>query len=156
MSSSIPSIDALHKEKNVKETSKMEMFNMVLNKCIEKIRYTNKQTDKTFIYFEVPQILIGHPMYDMKSCILYLKGQLSSKDYIVEFLDPFYLYIDWGSRKNTQEKRENFLSLLPSASERLKQQTKQLLDKFPETTKVEFVYDNSDTSKKKKNKKRRK
>ena len=55
--SKIPSINSLHKEKSVKEEGKFEIFNIVLNKCIEKIVYSNRHTDKTYVIFEVPKII---------------------------------------------------------------------------------------------------
>lgn len=93
----IPSVEYLQKQKSDKENSKLEIYKVVLNKCIEKIVYTNKHTDKTFIIFEVPQVLIGYPLYDMKSCLLYIIKKLFKHGYIIEFIEPFYLYIDWGS-----------------------------------------------------------
>ena len=68
----IPSISSLHDEKNSKNKSKLDIFKIVLNKCIEKIIYTNRHTEQTFVIFEVPKILIGYPSYNMESCILYI------------------------------------------------------------------------------------
>jgi tRNA (guanine-N1)-methyltransferase len=57
----IPSISSLHNEKQMKVTSSNDIYKTVLNKCIEKIVYTNRHTDKSFIIFEVPKILTsGH------------------------------------------------------------------------------------------------
>jgi hypothetical protein len=137
----IPSIDSLHKEKGVKENSKIEIFKTVLNKCVEKIVYTNRHTDKTFVIFEVPKILIGYPSYDMKMCILFLINQLSKKSYYVAFIEPFYLYIDWGTVNGSQSKNFNIIENIRTNNPKLKQQTKELLEKFPDTTKVEFVYE---------------
>ena len=140
--SKIPSIDSLHKEKNVKDEAKHEIFALVLKKCIEKIVYTNRHTDKTFIIFEVPKIMIGFPMYDMRSCILFMMSRLAQHGYIIEFIDPFYLYIDWGSNNLTTSTCS--LNIIPTSNpEKLKQQTKTLLKKFPDTSKVEFVYEDT-------------
>lgn len=143
MMSKIPSIDSLREEKSIKDNSKVDIFNMVLNKCVEKIIYTNRHTDKTFVIFEVPKILIGYPMYDMKTCILFLINKLSQNKYIVHFIEPFYLYIDWGSQVRVNVNSRNSL----------KEQTKRLLEKFPDTSKIEYVYAGSSKNKKK-NKKR--
>lgn len=137
-STGIPSIDSLYKERVVKENSKIEIFKTVLNKCVEKIVYTNRHTDKTFVIFEVPKILIGYPSYDMKMCIIFLINQLSKKNYYVTFIEPFYLYIDWGTVGKGTQSLGNIRTNNP---QKLKQQTKELLQKFPETTKVEFVYE---------------
>jgi hypothetical protein len=137
----IPSIVSLHQEKSQKENTKNDMFTIVLNKCIEKIVYTNKHTDKTYIIFEVPKILIGFPNYDMKSCILFIISKLSQKGYMIDFIEPFYLYIDWGSNHSiatSNDGRDTFnLSNFGSS----KQGTK-ILKKFP-NSKVEFVYEDT-------------
>lgn len=147
----VPTLESLRREKDVKQTSREEMFKIVLNKCIDKIVYTNRFTDKTFILFEVPQILIGFPTYDMKLCILFLKTVLSQHGYIVEFIDPFYLYIDWGGvGSGGSDKR------VATRSERLKQQTKKILEQFPNASKVEFVYEDSFPTLTSKRKKKRK
>lgn len=130
----IPSINELHKEKGVKDLAKIKIFENVLNRCVEKIVFTNKYTDQTFVIFEVPQILIGYPNYDFKICILYLMSQLAKKHYKVSFLEPFYLYIDWGSVNVSERVDKN---------EKLRKQTKELLKKFPNASKVEFVYENN-------------
>lgn len=141
----IPSIDALHREKSIKENKEMSVFTIVLNKCIEKIIYTNRHTAKTFVLFEVPQILIGYPAYDKKLCIMFLIQKLSEQGYLVSFIEPFYLHIDWCSpneRVHAYPKRTNMLT----------EQTQSLLKRFPNTSKVEFVFE--DTLNKKKKKKR--
>lgn len=129
----IPSIDSLHREKSTKEDCKIQIFNIVLSKCVEKIVYTNRNTDKTFVIFEVPKLLIGFPSYDMKLCILFLMKQLTHRNYIVSFIEPFYLLIDWGSNS----------SITSSKTDKLKRQTRDLLQKFPNTSKVEYIYEDA-------------
>lgn len=147
----IPSIKTLQEEKNVKENSKEQIFNIVLNKCIEKIVYTNRHTDKTFVIFEVPKLLIGYPSYDMKSCILFIINKLAGKGYLVDFIDPFYLYIDWGCGQNYSGNsyNNNFTNKFNVNSHMIKKN-------FPNAD-IEFIYEDNykNTSKKyKKNKKK--
>lgn len=157
----IPSIISLHKEKSTKESSKNDIFNIVLNKIVQKIVYTNRHTDQTYVIFEIPQILIGYPQYDMKSCILFVMNRLSSNGYMVEFVQPFYLYIDWGSTslQNSQNiVKQQMLNMNVSSKhkDKLRSQTKDLINKFPNTSKIEFVYEDEIKKKKrlKKNKKK--
>lgn len=149
----IPSISSLHDEKDTKEKTRNDMFTIVLNKCIEKIIYTNRHTDKTFVIFEVPRILIGYPLYDMKSCIVFLLQNLIKNDYYVEFIEPFYLYIDWGSRsynkKTTKDiNNENKHKTLKFNDE--------LIKKTLASPNIEIVYEDilSHLNKKKKKKKK--
>jgi hypothetical protein len=157
----IPSISSLHQEKFVKETNKIDIYNIVLNKIIEKILYTNRHTDKTYVIFEVPKILIGYPQYDMKSCILFIINKLSLNDYFVEFMDPFYIYIDWGSKESRRIKNEIPTPLyIPKFAvknaDNLKAQTKALLSQFPDTSKIEFVYEDKYKESNKQNNKNKK
>jgi hypothetical protein len=150
-SPSIPSISSLHDEKNTKEKTRNDMFTMVLNKCIEKIIYTNRHTDKTFVIFEVPRILIGFPSYDMNSCIVFLLQKLSKNNYYVEFIEPFYLYIDWGSSPNKPNKSQS------SSNTKNKTLTfnEDLIKKTLNAPKIEFVYEDLLSGLKKKKKKKK-
>lgn len=135
----IPSISSLHQEKSIKEKGKNDIFNIVLTKIIQKITYTNRHTEQTYIIFEIPKMLIGYPQYDMKSCILFVMNQLSNNGYIVEFVQPFYLYIDWGC---TNQKSVDYKgSLTTKHKDKLQIQTKALLSQFPNTSQIEFVYE---------------
>lgn len=143
----IPSINSLHDERNVKEKNRINMFKIVLNKCIEKIVYTNRHTDKTFVIFEVPRILIGYPFYDMKSCIVFLLQELIKNNYYVEFIEPFYLYIDWGSNKSSVAS--------PSIKKKTANFNEDLIRKTLNSPQIEFVYEDLLPTLKKKKKKKK-
>lgn len=128
----IPSVSSLQHEKQIKDSSKNDIFNIVLNKIVQKIIYTNRHTDQTYIIYEIPQILIGYPQYDMKSCILFVMERLASKNYFIEFVNPFYLYIDWGSQMNSN---------INNVSNKPKMLPKSILQKFPNTSKIEIIYE---------------
>lgn len=156
----IPNIDNLHAERYVKEKARNEIFTIVLNKCIDQILETNARTEHTFIYFEVPNIIIGFPGYDRLACIHFLINELTRENYKVEFIEPFYLYIDWS--KSTRPKNIDNLviqNIIPTSNpERLREQTKAILKKYPNASKIVFEYEdsrnsNSALSKNKKNKK---
>ena len=142
MEQSIPNINNLHNEKNVKEKIKTEAYILVLNKCIEKIVYTNKHTDQTYIFFDVPRFLIDYPFYDMNSCVMFIMNKLVPNNYTVSFIAPFYLYIDWSN-----DIKNNIFNNIP---EKLKIQTKELLKKYPDTTKVVYEYTDTKPSSSKK------
>ena len=128
----IPDIINLHKEKNKKEIIKNQMYDIVLNKCISNINNVNKFTDKTFILFEVPEIIPGFHNYNLLSCIKYLKEKFNEKNYIVTYIQPnptnprHILHIDWGSSKINVE---------------LLKKTNELLKKYPDISQVEYIYE---------------
>lgn len=131
----IPSVSSLNKERDRKLINTNDIYKIVLNKCVEKIVYTNKHTDKSFIIFEVPKILIGYTNYDLISCTIYIINELSKHGYIAQFVDPFYIYIDWGGSyvKKESEKKENPTNITS--------RTKQILKFFPDIEEVEYIYD---------------
>jgi hypothetical protein len=154
----IPSISSLHNEKNIKEKARNDMFTIVLNKCIEKIIYTNRHTDKTFVIFEVPRVLIGYPLYDMKSCIIFLMQKLVNNNYYIEFIEPFYLYIDWGSshfKNKVKKERDNDNEHSKHKSLKFNED---LIRKTLAAPKIEFIYEDlvKNTRKNKKKKKGKK
>ncbi len=134
----IPKIDNLHAERSIKEQSRNEIFTIVLNKCIDQILETNSRTEHTFTYFEVPNIIIGFPGYDRLTCIHYLINQLRREGYTVEFIEPIYLYIDWGKNPRNIDDilLENMIQI--SNPGRLKKQTKEILKKYPNASKIVF------------------
>lgn len=157
----IPNITNLHAEKGMKTQAKNEIFTIVLNKCIDKIIETNHSTDQTFIYFEVPNLIIGFHSYDRIECIRYLINELSREKYKVEFVDPYYVYIDWSTNVQKSKKIDSYMlqNVIPTSNPiQLQQQTKELLKKYPNTSKIVFEYEDLDKKKdaalKKKNNKK--
>jgi hypothetical protein len=121
----------------MKVTSLNDIYKTVLNKCIEKIIYTNRHTDKTFIIFEVPKILIGQTSYDMKSCIHYIINNITTHGYYIQFIEPFYIYIDWGSKHTSMYSN----SMINKEDNDIQAKTKEILKHFPGINKVEYIYE---------------
>jgi hypothetical protein len=142
----IPSVSSLNKEKDKKLLSTNDIYKIVLNKCVEKIVYTNRHTDKSFIIFEVPKILIGYTSYNLKSCARYIMNELSKNGYIVQFIDPFYIYIDWGGSNMKNEVDKSKIAL----------KTKEILKLFPDVKEVEYIYEDVYLKNQDKNKDRKK
>lgn len=136
MNYSIPSASSLQRHQASRIQSKIDTFNIVLNKCIQKISYTNKNSEHSFIIFEVPKILIGYPLYDKNSCIIYIIENLVKEKYKVDFIEPCYLYIDWG------------ISITHNISVREKIK-RELSGKFPNTS-FDVIYEDELPTKKKK------
>jgi hypothetical protein len=80
-------------------------------------------------FYEVPQFVIGYPIFDLTKCIEYLKKTLEGEGFLVKYYFPKYLYISWDfeemkqnkTNKTNEEKRPdikidntNILSYKPS------------------------------------------
>ena len=125
MNNNIPSVNSLHKEKNIKKSNVYNIYNIVLEKCIEQIKYTNKYTDKTYIIFTVPSILIGYTNYNINSCLQYIMNTMIQHNYIVRYIEPRNLYIDWGNNSSKSHATE-------------------LLTYFPNLENIEYVYEDDE------------
>jgi hypothetical protein len=120
----IPDAETLSSSKH-KRITDSKLYSVVLEKCVEKILYTSTTTDKTYTIFDVPLFMLGVPLYNPTSCIMFLINELSRKNYITRFIEPIHLHIDWGKRTNFNKNSEYI---------------KKLLAKHP-NTKIDFVYE---------------
>lgn len=105
----VPSLLTLHFEKNMKTNINNSIYNIILKKCCEKIKYENN-IGKTYVIFEVPSLLPDYPNYNIQECILYLNDVFVKKNYYFYYiLPPHHVYIDWGK---IDEKIVNKLNLI--------------------------------------------
>ena len=69
-------IYALNKTKIDKEYKKIAVYKKVLNKCHQKIKSASEKSD-TFIFYVVPDCIIGIPKYDTISCTEFIYNKLN-------------------------------------------------------------------------------
>ena len=100
------------------------MYSVVMKKCTEGIKAQNR-IGKTYHTFKVPQFLIHEPGYSIEKCIFHMITALGKEKYIVKFMAPSSLYIDWGSTSK-REKNSQYI--------------RDMLEKYP-NAKVEFEYE---------------
>ena len=54
-----------------------EIFKNILEKCHNKIKHTaNTHIGQQYVYFTVPRILVGYPIFDREKCSLYIVKKL--------------------------------------------------------------------------------
>lgn len=142
----IPDINILHSEKNLKDKDRNKIFNMVLDKCTDKITEANRISRQTFTYFSVPSIILGSPSYNILECVNYIIDKLTKKHYIVNFIEPITLYIDWGINNNNNNIDYIIIQdIIPTSNPtKLKKETKELLKNFPNAKKVIFEYEKTE------------
>ena len=73
---------------------KTKIYEEVLSKCINRM-YTASLKGKSNYIFKVPIFLVGLPLYNYDTCLVYLIKALREKDYYVRFHTPSWLYISW-------------------------------------------------------------
>jgi len=87
-------INELHSAINRKKESRTLSFDAVLERCHMKVRNASKN-ELYRIYFDVPDFLLGYPIYKLNDCIMYIFNHLSQDGFVVKYLFPKTLYISW-------------------------------------------------------------
>ena len=74
---SMININELHRINEDREKYRVKVYDSVLKKCHERIKFVS-QTPKgsNFCFYVVPNILYGIPIYDVNACIVYIVSAL--------------------------------------------------------------------------------
>ena len=80
-------IHELRKEKERKQEKRIAIFNEILKLCHSKIIRASKDEKDKCIY-QVPEMKIGLPVYNLNSCIAYLILNLNKNGFKVRFIKP--------------------------------------------------------------------
>lgn len=77
-----------------KAEKRKESFNKVLEMCFKRIE-NGAKFDKIACFFDVPEFVIGYPLFDLNECIMYVYSQLVKNGFQVQYIFPRILYISW-------------------------------------------------------------
>lgn len=84
------------KQQQKKQTKRQEAFDFILEQCYKKIQKCIQVTRNVFeCFFEIPEFLIGYPLYDLNECTSYCHALLTSKGFQVQYIFPRVLFISW-------------------------------------------------------------
>ena len=90
------SLDELYTRTKDVEDLRLRVYNKILNRAHQKIKYTSRQRDTGhFCFFIVPEFLVGTPRYDSAACIAYVMDKLTQNGFIVKYTHPNLLFISW-------------------------------------------------------------
>lgn len=91
------SIAELYSMKNKKEKIKTMTFDIILEKCHSKIKSIASQGGMN-IFFEIPYLMIGYPLYNINDCVNYIVDELRKNGLMVQILpkpNENTIYISW-------------------------------------------------------------
>jgi hypothetical protein len=78
------------------EDLRIRVYKKILNRAHQKIKHTSRQRNtEHFVFFLVPEFLVGTPRYDSAACIAYIMDKLSHNGFIVKYTHPNLLFISW-------------------------------------------------------------
>lgn len=110
------SLDELYDRKREVEQNKMKIYKTILNRVHTKIKMTARQRhDEQYLFYVVPEFILGVPRYDVATCISYIVTKLEENGFVTKYTHPNLLFISWKhyipSYKRAQIKKETGLSI---------------------------------------------
>lgn len=90
-------IEELFKPRQEYELREYNLFKKILSRIYSKIKTTSKKKrDECYIWFVVPEIILGYPKYNFSQCISFLIDVLKKDKFLIQFYKPNTLFIYWG------------------------------------------------------------
>jgi len=106
------SISDLYNIKNKKDASKHNTFNIIIEKCHKKIKNIALQGGMN-IFYEIPYVVIGFPLYNISDCIEYVVDALRKNGLLVQIL-PYpnnnTIYISWKPADVKMKRQLQYMS----------------------------------------------
>ena len=87
-------VNTLIKDQYNQQQKKLDIYNKILKKVYNKVELINKRK-KTELIYEVPNYIFGYPLYDNRTCIVFIISSLRKKNFYVKFNFPNILFISW-------------------------------------------------------------
>jgi hypothetical protein len=90
-------LDDLFEKKREIAESKLVLYNKILNRIHNKIKLTSNQNrgKEQFIWYVIPEIMIGVSRYDVAECTGYIIRKLRENDLVVRYTHPNLVFISW-------------------------------------------------------------
>lgn len=88
-------IPDLFETSNRKNLMRLEIYDSVLVKCHKRIKY-NSSLERTYCFFQIPEFIIGVPLYRVEEMRIYIINSLKKDGLQVMYIDPNWLFISWA------------------------------------------------------------
>lgn len=86
--------DKLIKEQQKRDELKIITYDKVY-KTIEKKIILASASNYYYVWYEIPEFILGLPTYNLKICIEYIIEKLKKNNFECEWFDPNILLIKW-------------------------------------------------------------
>jgi hypothetical protein len=97
-------INILIDDQYKQQQKKLDVYNKILNKIYNKIQLVNKRK-KTDLIYEIPNYIFGFPLYNNRTCLVFIISSMRKKGFLVKFNFPNILYISWDDLIKTNLKK---------------------------------------------------
>lgn len=91
------SLDQLYDRKKEIDQLRLSVYNKILKRIHQRIKYTSRQKyNEQFLFYIVPEFMIGVPRYDVTHCTIYVMQKLQDNGFNVKYTHPNMLFISWN------------------------------------------------------------
>ncbi len=90
--------DELIKQQKEREERKKDTFDKIYVH-IEKKIITASAGDYYYTWYQIPEFLVGLPMYSVDECQKYIQKKLQTNGFETEFFEPNLIHIKWYPKK---------------------------------------------------------
>lgn len=89
-------IDELYEKKKKQDMKQLAIFNKVLNRINRRITAMGRSRSRdNYIWYLVPEYIIGETLYNKNDCIAYLVTKLTDNGFAVKYIHPNMMLISW-------------------------------------------------------------
>ena len=88
-------INNLYDKINERNTKRLEKFDDILKKVHNRILY-NANLEKTYCFFQIPEFIIGVPLYNVGDLKTYLITSLKKDRFTLFYVEPNWLFYFLG------------------------------------------------------------
>ena len=87
-------INKLYNTINEKNQRRLQGFDSILKKVHSRIIY-NAKIEKTYCFFQIPEFIIGMPIYNVDDLKQYIINGLKKNGFQLLYIEPNWLFISW-------------------------------------------------------------
>ena len=89
-------LDDLYESKRINDQNKLNLYNKILNRIHTRVKTSSRQNKNIqFVWYVIPEIMIGVPKYDSGECVAYIIDKLRDNGFIIKYTHPNLLFISW-------------------------------------------------------------
>ena len=89
-------LDDLYKQQKITEDHKLKIYQKILTRIHNKIKYTSRiRNNNKFCVYVLPEFILGVPRYDINTCTMYIIEKLTDNGFQIKYTHPNLLWISW-------------------------------------------------------------
>lgn len=89
-------LEQLYDRRREIDVLRLQIYQKILNRIHKKIKLTSRlKYDEPYIFYVIPEFVIGVPRYDVKHCTIYIIDKLEKNGFVTKYTHPNMLFISW-------------------------------------------------------------